>query len=324
MDFLSQPLDLYQKITKGMESVWLVVKPDPGGKNNYLFAQDIEPNEGWHIAEQIIRNAANRFNKFNICVAPNKNAMQTVIPVSVVPSFGTPGQVAGIGSLPGQAGVYGYPGADIGRIIEEKVAAVQKEWEHKDELRRRDEELAALRYEIKERKKSKGDFFDKLGAFCIEQEIDLNPVVEKLPGMIAGLFSPRRQHMPALAGFPNRSKTAIHRKDTNEPVPHGEDGESVTEEQIQTEEEMDANEIALNEAVQKELLFNGERDERILALEYAKVINATIRLHQFIGGLQASGLAGDDLDAINILTETAEFIIKNPIKAQELVKQMKG
>jgi hypothetical protein len=220
MDFLSAPQQLYSQITKGMESIWLVVKPDPCGKNMYLYAQEIEPNEGWHIAEDIIRNAANRYSKFNICVAVNKNAIQTNIPVTVVHQYRPQdGQVAGIGAVPG---VYGYGQHDIGKLLDERDEKWKKELEHRDEVRKLADQIAGLQYE-NQMKKKKGDFWEKATVFCQENEVDVNQIVGQIMPIISGVLSkivmPNARATPALAGRPRPGTTHVHHHEATTEVP---------------------------------------------------------------------------------------------------------
>lgn len=320
MDFLSQPYDLYQSATKGLESAWIVVKPDPGGKNNYLMAQDGDPNELWHMVDSTIRNAANRYNKFSICVAPNKNAMQTVIPVTVVanPYSQQNGNMAGIGSMPG----YGYTQhADIGKLLDERDEKWKKELEHRDALRERDDKIAALEYENRQKKK-KGDFWEQAIVFCQETGVDPNPLIAGLISKIPALFARGRAPMPGVAGLADRGRGGhnIHRQPADEPIPGETDPEGTDPEET---EELDDNQIAMNESIYKELLFRNVRDERLLSLDYAKVIEAMIRLDMFIAQMQAVGM-GKDLVAADLLEKVSDFIIEKPMEAQKLVQQMKG
>lgn len=309
MDFLSQPQQLYSQITKGLESIWLVIKPDPCGKNMYLYAQEIEPNEGWHIAEDIIRNAANRYSKFNICVAVNKNAIQTNIPVTVVHQYGQQGgQVAGIGSVP-SAGMSGYPGADIGKLIDEKIAAVNKEWEHKDELRRAKEEKEYWEAKAKERR-LKSDPLEQISDLLEKHDVDLNPLIN---GIVRKFLSPAQPRpLPAVAGVSN-----IHRKTAAKEVPHetGEDDEPEFEPEVESTEE--ANTIAMNEAIYKELVYgHNVTDQNILNIDFAPVIYAVIALHK--AGFDAEG----EITASDLLVKVSNFVIERPLDAMKVMKQM--
>lgn len=242
MDFLAQPFELYQGATKGLESAWVVVKPDPGGKNNYLLAQDGDPNELWHMVDQTIRNAANRYNKFSICVAPNKNAMQTVIPVTVVANpYNGPQQMAGIGSMPGMYG--GYP-ADIGAI--EKRLEEKYEQKLKDALEKKDLEdrLAGLEDALRAKRRKSGDWVEKLDAVAQTTNLDLsNPQsIAALSGLVMGAldkvlgaFTRHPQPTPAMAGTPQRGRTQVHRFETDETVPPPADDMDETDEPELTE-----------------------------------------------------------------------------------------
>jgi hypothetical protein len=304
MDFLQEAQAIYETMTAKAENVWVTVYPDPGGKNNCLFAGEGDPSDQWHLMESIMRNAANRYNRFKIRVAlGSKNAMPQEIPVSVTRSAQS--QVAGIGAVPG---VYGYGQHDIGAIekrIEEKF---EQRMAHEKALREKDDEINALKYEAQQRKK-KGDTLDQIGAFCEAQQIDLNPIIQGLVMKIPALFARKSAPMPGIAG----PRTEIHHHPANNAVAG-----------YELEEEEDQNMIDLNETIYKELLYQGGHDESVLVINYAPVIMATIQLHQFIGGLKAMALADDNLDAVDILVKTADFIVKNPKKAQELVKQMQG
>jgi hypothetical protein len=163
--------------------------------------------------ESIMRNAANRYNRFKIRVAlGSKNAMPQEIPVSVTRSAQP--QVAGIGAVPG---VYGYgQSADIGAIekrLEEKYKNELKAELEKRELVAR---IEGLEYSLKERRKKNGDWTAKLESFAEVTGLNLeNPQsIQAISGLVMGImdkvlgaFKTGTQPVPALAGTRPRPGT---------------------------------------------------------------------------------------------------------------------
>lgn len=311
----------YKQGEKGEGKQLFVKLFGKGAKQPIAFIREGTPDMIWEDVQFLINSQSAAYSAFEIHVCSalqdDKALKYTVM---LYPGTGNTyqqqnGQVAGIGSVPGVYG--GYPSAEsIGAIekrIEEKF---EQRMAHEKALREKDDEISLLKFEKSQRKK-KGDIVEQIGLFCQEQEIDLNPLIAQIPQLISGLFSRKSAPMRGVAGLPGQGGHDVHRHMTDKPIPNDQGSEM-------EETDEDPNHEAMNEAVYKELLYAGGHDQSSLDIEFAKVIFATIKLHQFIGGMKQMKLVGDDLDAADILVKTADFIIENPKKAQELVKQMRG
>mgnify|MGYP001574346088 CR=1 FL=1 len=78
------------------------------------------------------------------------------------------------------------------------------------------------------------------------------------------------------------------------------------------ETEHDEHHIAMNEAIYKEMLYNGVKDEGLLNADYMPAIQAVCTL---------TGAGFDN--AGELLKGVADFVVKNPMRAMQLMKEIK-
>lgn len=247
MDFLQEAQAIYETMTAKAENVWVTVYPDPGGKNNCLFAGEGDPSDQWHLMESIMRNAANRYNRFKIRVAlGNKNAMPQEIPVSVTRSEQR--QVAGIGNIP-------YQPADIGAIKREMKEEFAEQMKREKELWEMQNQIAGLSYELQQKKKKSGDVMDKIEGFAQTTGLDLsNPqAIQAVSGLlmgaldkILGVFTRHPLPTPGLAGGrPRPGTTNVHHlpadsnTETETEQPDTDEGQPLTEEDYRALDALD-------------------------------------------------------------------------------------
>lgn len=222
-NFLNDAFDTFGHYTAEAPNVWVTVYSDPMTKNSMLHAGEGPPEEQWHLVESTIYKNLKFYKRFIIRVARPakeasnvKNAQAIQIKVVYDPTqVQQPAAVAGIGSL--------YPPADIGRLLDERDEKWKKELEHRDALRERDDKIAALEYDNRQRKK-KGDVLEQVGQFCEQQGIDLNPIIQGLISKLPLLFSRTSGAMQAAPGVAGGRQfrpqgTAIHEHPSPANVP---------------------------------------------------------------------------------------------------------